>query len=550
MSSRIKEIKAAFAALEQLETAERRLDKEALLRANRDNPILQQVMKLVLGNQKFFVHITPKLTHCRAELSLWQAWAQFVHLLGRLERRELVGTKAKLATKHLLLRTDAGLAKWLLRILDHNLHIGVSAKTISAVWGKEFLYEGAVRGAERFVFRGCMLSKPRKNLPKKDAILPFPLGGEYKLDGERFLGFVWPSDGVVEIVSRGNKRAVYVEEVKSFVEQMLAAAAALSPRNEPVFLDGEFLARYKTDRGEAGWNKTASIIKRTTNFDLKWFLAEVCAVLWDWMPLKNYQEGRWEAPWQERKHHLLSLVPDLALKNLEPRIYEVSPNLAVLGHCIVQNEAELELLYRHALDNEFEGVITKQLQGPHIVDGNRTALSVKHKPEDETTGVILRLLRGRTGTKNGAASPAQIKQALKVLHAAETDSRVQDDGYYFYLHCRNETVARELSAKLRQATQDSAFRRVLADVKLVCYRYSARLGAFEVAGGKKGEIIFHVGGGLKEGNGTDPKLDQRTMLWKRRRQLVGRKIDFKYQADPKSVAKFRFNTFVRFRDDL
>jgi hypothetical protein len=542
-----KDIRAAFTLLEQLETVERRLDKEALLRSGRDNPVLQQIVKLVLGNRKFYVHITPRLTRCSAELSLWQAWAQFVHLLGRLERRELVGTKAKLVTKRLLLKTDSSLAKWLLRILDHNLHIGVSAKTISSVWGKEFLYEGAERGAERFTFRGCMLSKPRKDLPKKDAVLPFPLGGEWKLDGERFLGFVWPNDGVVEIVSRRNLRASFIESVKPFAEQMIAAAAELGHNGEPVFLDGEFLARRATPSGEPGWNKTASIIRRTTNFDPKWFLAEVSAVLWDWMPLKCYQEGRWDAPWLKRKHHLLSLVSGLDLKHLEPTVYEVSRNLAVLGHKILRSEAELEPFYRSALDHKVEGVITKQLGGPHIVDGHRSALSVKHKPEDAATGVILRALRGKTGTKNGAATSAQIKQALKVLRAA---GEVKDDGYYFCVLCPSEDRASKLGAKLRQATQDSAFHRVLVNAKRVYYRYSARLGSFEVAGGKKGEIIFHIGGGIKEGDGTDPKLDQRMMLWKRRRQLPGRKIDWKFQADPNKVAKFRFNTFVRFRDDL
>jgi ATP-dependent DNA ligase len=531
------EIKAAFAALERLEAAERRLDKEELLRKYRDNSVLQQVMTLVLGNQKFYVHVAPDLTRCSAELSLVNTWARFLHLLGKLERRELVGDKAKAATTKLLLSTDAALAKWLLRILDHNLRIGVNAKTLSTVWGKEFLYAGAVRGAEKFTFRGCMLSKPRKDLPKRDAVLRYPLGGEYKLDGERFLGFVWPREGVVEIVSRRNKRAPHVEAIKPFVVQMLAVAKELSPRGEPVFLDGEFLAK--------DWNKTASIVSRTKNFSEADFLAQVSAVLWDWAPLSAYQEGRWDAPWQERKNTLLGILPDFHPKQVRAQPYQFSQNIAVLGHRLVVSEADLEVFFREALDAGFEGVITKQPDGALILDGHRSALSVKHKPEDEATGVVLKVLSGKK--KNAAASAAQVRQARKMLLAAGS---IEDDGHYFFVVVKTAAAATKLGAQLRAATHDSSDRRVLVHGSKVLYRYGARLGRLVVAAGKKGETIFKVGGGFKEGNGTDPKLDQRMMLWRRRKKLVGRSVDFRYQDDPNSVAKYRFNKFVRFRDDL
>ena len=266
----------AFNVLERLEFTSSKLQKEALLQKHANNSAIKQILLMALGADTYFVHIAFDTSACANTLTVSKSWVRFVRLTEKLKTRKVTGNVAKSKVLGLLVDSNPIVAKWLLRILDHNLRIGVSTHTMQSVYGHQVLADATTSGAARFKFRGCMLSLPRKKLPKRDAEFQYPLGGELKLDGERFLCFIFPQQQLVEIVSRRNKRYPRIEQCKPFVKQLLNVADFLGG-GEPIFVDGEMLSK--------NWNSTSSVVSRTKNFSQKEFLETTRAIIWDWAPL-------------------------------------------------------------------------------------------------------------------------------------------------------------------------------------------------------------------------------------------------------------------------
>jgi hypothetical protein len=530
-------IRQTINVLERLEGINRRTEREDILTENSDNEVLKAVFQMALGSDKY--HIRPDIdpVECTGAMGIRKTWSQFLKLTELLKTRAITGNKARDRFDRFISQAHPLMAKWCLRIMDHNLHVGVSAKTVENVFGDTFFTGSTATGASNFKFNGCMLAKAKKDLPKKHSEFSFPVGAEYKLDGDRALIFVFPKKQSVEIVSRSNKRAFHLEAVELFIDQLLDFAEDLTPDRDPVFLDGEFLARGK------GWNRTSSIIRSTKNFSEKDFLDNMRVVLFDWAPLSAYESGVWDADWMFRKHELLGMLgdPDLTAFTISPRVHTFSQNIGIIGHRVFKTEVGLEKFYRHAVTAGYEGIMVKVLDGPLKVKNHRSHLIVKLKPEQDATGVIVKVLPGKG--KNGPASAAEVSKAERLLGAHAHD--LNDDGSYLWIVPDvSGKRLHELVGKLERAVGGGAARRVhLNDDGVVQYRYGARLGKLMVK--YKGKV-FGVGGGFKE---KDPG-DERMKLWRNRKKLLGKKVDFLYQDDKEEVAVGRFNRFVKLRFDL
>lgn len=533
-----KQVEAAFNCLERLEVYEKNKEKKALLEEEKDNPVLQTIFKMALGQDRYFIHPTLKLSRCTSELSAKNAWGRFLKLSEALKERRWGSKKSAAKARSLFTKSDPVLAKWLLRILDHDLRVGVGPKTITAVFGFGFLTGGKTgEDTASFQFRRCMLGLSYKRLPKKHKQFKYPKAGEYKLDGERALIFVFQKAKKVIIVSRANRRKKHIENVGSFTRQFLELAKDLVGRGENVFIDGEFLAKK--------WNKTSSVVSSYKNFDEESFLKDVRAIVWDWAPLEAYETGTFEMPWEERKLHLLGCSQEGVVPNplkISPKVYYRSPNIGILGHKALRTEAALHKFYNQALDRRFEGAMIKSMDAPMRLDDYRGPDVIKFKAEEEATGVIVRLEPGEKG-KNGPADPAITEKIHRMMNRV---GRVKKTKYYLQVKPNFATVG-ELEAfikRLKKAAKDSSARRIHCTSQgLVTFRHSARLRRFIVRhDGKE----FAVGGGLEHKGGSDQRME----LWKQRKDLVGVKIDFLFQKDPDPVAVARFNQFVRIRHDL
>lgn len=534
-----KQIDKALAVLELLETTTRKTEKEKLLSKHKTNPALQAIIKMALGGEKYYVHIDPDVGLCTSRFSKKKAWKKFITLTDLLKTRELGGKKGKAAVTNLFLCSDPLMVKWLHRIMSHDLRCGLGKKTVSSVYGKQWLVQGSLEGdgsyKHSFKWRQCSAARPLHKLPKKHQNLPFPVAGEFKLDGERSLNFCWPGDGDVQIVSRKPLHKPELEQLDPLTSQIVKVTKKVGDSRTPIFLDGEFLS--------TNWNETSSVVSSTKNFNPEKFLNDTVIILFDWAPIAAYEQGQFAMPWQKRKHHLLSsLAKDLDPENIHPGLYKTRyKNVMVLGHTIIHNEEELVAFYDLALQYKFEGIMTKTLDGAAIYDEKRGPEMVKHKPEEELTGSIVKCVAGKD-KKHGPSDPRLVKKAGRFMAKYGT---IRDDGYYIKVVVPEDQDGKELESTLKVLVKDAVDDRVWYNQKknLLTYRYSARLRHFVVKCNSK---TFHVGTGIKHKNGSDIRMK----LWRKRKKLIGAKVDFKHQPDPNPVAVMRFNSFVRLREDL
>jgi len=498
----------AIAVLNKLETLDKRKEKEALLHKFKDNDVLKDIFSLSFGDTRYYVR--PKLPETfTPSLTAQEAWNAFLMLLDRLRTRTITGKKAKEETSKLLSVTKPKMAKWFVRIMLHDLRVGVAAQTISNIWPDVFK-----RSEGDIVFRGCALAKKYSDI--ESSKLTWPMAGEPKLDGERALIFV--SGDNVYVFTRSGKRRDPIEQSKRFVQQILQLASVL-PENE-VFLDGEFLAK--------DWNSTSKIIRRTKNFDEDKFLSDVCLYVWDWLPYEDYVNSS-AKPWKDRKTSLFKAIG----ADKHTKTIKFSDNIAIIGHRILRDEKTAMLYYEKMVDNGFEGIMLKSMEAGYEV--KRTKDILKVKPEDEDTATIVEVVCGK-----GKHAEADKETVQTVLQTLKKYGKVKKTDIYLICEFNDSSKCVQVAKKLRKIIGDSTDRRLTVKNNRIYFRYGPRLGYF-MAVTSNGDKI-RIGGGIKD--------KEREQLWKNRSKLVGKKIDYISQSDPNKVAVGRFNRFVRLRDDL
>jgi len=531
-------LKSAILVLEDIEAADGKNAREELLRVNKDNQALQEILYCSLGTEKYHIRLPDKIDSADKLLNPLLSFKKFLVVLQVLNARKIKSTKeAKAKVTGFLRKCHPRLRKWFQRTINHNLRIGVSGTTVEKVYGTGF-WTGAKEG--EFHYHGCSLAKKMEDAYPGDKEPEFPVAVEFKLDGERSMPFVFFDDGDnyhVEIYTRGKLRKEQVESVEPLMLQFLGVAEKLAEisgieDSGGMFLDGEFLA---TD-----WNETSSAVGKTVNFDEAAFLEQIKVILFDWAPISAYMAKQFDMPWKKRKQLLMQAA---GAKRPFEKVMRIEDNVYVLGHKIVHNMDELEAFHARSLDGGFEGSMIKVLNAPHVFHRKHKCI-LKLKPEDEETGTITRLVSGEG--MHSAASNADRQRVLSLMHDWQGDGTcdgIENDGSYF--HAMGIEHPDEAVKELRSIIKDSVDRRVSVhlDDDTVSYRYGERLGFFEVDW--NGETI-HVGGGLRFKAGQDDRM----RFWQAREDLVGTKIDFKVQKDQTDVAKARFNKFVRLREDL
>ncbi len=534
-------VKTAIMVLEAIESAEGRKAKETLLQENMDNPVLQEFLLKALGKDKYYIRIKGEIESADDRLPLLDSYLKLLKALNALNTRKIKGKDAKAKVTAFFAACPPRSRKWYQRVLDHDLRLGVSRKTVEKVYGSGF-WTGAKEG--EFHFHGCCLAKKFEDAYPGDKEPDWPLAAEFKLDGERSLPFLFVRDKEaveLQVYTRRLLRKPEVEGVQPLIDQFLAFSHTLCeiadlPANTDMFLDGEFLA--------SNWNDTSSVVSKTKNFDEAQFLSDVKVILFDWAPVEAYMAKKYELPWKVRKQLLMRAA---GAKRRFEKVKRATDNLYVLGHRLVYNMEELSAFHERSLDGGFEGTMLKVLDAPHVFDRKHKYV-LKLKPEDDETGEIVECCSGEG--MHAAASTgdkAKVKGLVDTGMAEGTCEGVDDDGSYFNIFFDNEENAEAFLAAAKERVKDVTDHRLSRHVAAttVSYRYGPRLGYFVV---KWNDDTIHVGGGLRFKAGNDERMD----YWQRRAELVGHYIDFRVQRDKASVAKARFNKFVgvRLREDL
>lgn len=527
-------LRDAIRALEALEKATGRLQKEEILLDNKANDFFTALLKYAMDGTVYNVTVNDDaITVTGDRLSPVKSFSAFEKLLAKLNGRVITGNAAISEVNAFLGSSHPRLRKWYARTINHDLRVGVGKKTLEKALGRDFL--AVMEEGASWYYHGCLLAKSYDDvIVKKGKSLEYPVAVEVKLDGERALLFVFPETNEVQVYTRGKKRRIRIENTLPYVSQVINFAKALNTKfgvdpSSPIFLDGEFFG--------LNWNQTSSIVRRTKNFSEEDFLDNIRTILWDWAPLPAYVDREFDLGWKRRKALLMQAA---GLKRSAKRITQADDNIYVMGHRIAYDREDLYDIYNRAVDAGFEGLMVKQLDSPHVFTRNHTYV-LKLKPEDEMTGTVLDVNSGKK--KHAEAPPQDRKRVYKALSAYNAVN-LRRDGSYYHLLTDSVEEAEKVAEALRVLVSDATDRRISTHLEnTVSYRYGCRLGYLVVENNGK---EFHVGGGFRHKAGQDQRME----FWRNRTKLVGAKLDFIAQADPAEVAAARFNRFVRFREDL
>jgi DNA ligase-1 len=529
------EIREALEILEELEATNKGSDKQEILRQGADNEVLRTLIMMVVGQDRFHIRPSEDIpAQSTQKQKATAVYARFLKITDQLKTREVTGNKATERVETFLASLFPVPKKWYTRVINKNLRIGVSEKTVRKVWGDEAMN---LSGDDEIIFfkDKCPLAEKWDDLVKKKSWTGVEYGedgwlSEPKLDGDRALIFVFPQEERVVVLTRGGKRWTHLEECDAFVENMLETHHKVAPYTgfgdtKPTMYDGEFISR------SGSWNETSSIVRSHVNFDEERFLSQIRVLLWDWCPIVYFNSGEFRLPLSERKYTLMKAA---GAKKSFTKFKLLANQCYIVGHRVVYNDEEMWKDNRRRLKAGFEGSMLKNPNAFMLME--RTADVIKIKPEDSATGVIVGFKPGKG--KHAAAKDSYTKKARREM---KQWGDVEDDGYFLHCKCGKKNV-KKLIKTLQQTVNDSNDRRISchANASTVSYRYSPRLGYFVVKT-EEGERI-RVGGKMK--------FDQLMDYWMRRRELKGTKIDYKYQGGSEEVAKARFNKFDRLRPDL
>jgi len=346
--------------LESLEKTSSRLEKEDILKKNRDNELLRRVIVAALDPYTTYgvAKVAVPLRYVKTQnLDETQRFENFLLLLEELSKRKLTGNSAKYTVvSHLAEMTNLE-RKWANRILLKNLRCGVQDSTANKVW------QGCVKP---FAVALADTLQTRPNAGGFDIIddVKYPVAVQPKLDGLRCVAV--KQDGKVTMYTRNGTVLETAPKIKACLEEHKAFVDGV--------LDGELMAE--------DWNESASIVmsKKNSKDD-----SRLKFHVFDFVCINEWKNLRGTTPQRLRREALLNIFQD------------ADPSISVVEEYFVENESQLREAYANCLSFGFEGVMLKDRDEPYIF--KRSSAVVKLKPVSTWEGTVIGTYDGRLGGK-------------------------------------------------------------------------------------------------------------------------------------------------------
>ncbi len=342
---------SVISILEELESDNSRLFKEAVLTRNKGNEVLHRFLVMAFDPWKNWgvtKYDKPAAQHpvaCGDDVIV-----EYMDLLERLNRREVKGNAAREAVTQAIGRGDTLAQKWMERLLWRNLRCGVSATTINKIWPGSIV-PFAVALAESLTTVGV-----NGDFKITDPIR-YPIRVEAKLDGLRCVSV--KHNGEVTMYTRSGTVLETMPKIKAAIE-------ALSSDN--FVLDGEAM-------GE-DWNESASVLMSSKS---KKDDGNIRYHVFDWVSFEDWQAQKTKLTYQDRLQNMVSTV------GAGPMISEGPFRYVKTKVC--SNEAELRSFYSQCLDEGYEGVMLKDMEAPY--KWKRSDAILKMKPVATEEGVVV-----------------------------------------------------------------------------------------------------------------------------------------------------------------
>ena len=255
---------------------------------------------------------------------------------------------------------------WFRRILLKDLKCGCDVKTINKV--RKSLNKSLIPVFE------CQLAQ---DSAKHESKLTGKKICQSKLDGIRVLSIIYPS-GFVQQFSRNGKELLNFETVK---EELAKLAPYIK---EPVVLDGEVMSESFQDLMKQVFRKEQVQTKDATLY------------LFDFVPLKDFQEGIYSTKQEDRLVQLRALLLAGVAENNLDHIRMLEYTLVDLD--TIEGQEQFKDINKKAVEAGFEGIMIKDIEAPY--ECKRTSSWLKLKPFIEVSLTVKGFEEG-TGKNEG-----------------------------------------------------------------------------------------------------------------------------------------------------
>jgi len=362
-------MKPPYEVIRELESTNSRLDKEAILRreAQAENSELFAGLRLALDPlMPFNVKKVGTKESDSREGNLPQE--EFNQLCVDLTNREVTGHSAANAVHEAMCKSGhSQWNDWYRKILLKDLRAGISEKTVNKILKEQGRTSWMVP-----LFGGCQLAYDGEKNQKR---LVGPKQVEVKLDGVRALTFVrnTPNGVTVDMFSRNGKK---FENFTHIEDQIVQAHAELGNPPFDYVLDGEVMSSSFQDLMKQVYRKS----------DVQ--AQDAVLHAFDMVSLYEWQTGYSTTPQKFRTYQLKDwYVP------YESKLH----NISILDHELVNldtNEGcdRLKQLNRHALDNDYEGLVLKDPEAGY--QNSRSYAWIKLKPVIEVSLTVESVVEG------------------------------------------------------------------------------------------------------------------------------------------------------------
>ena len=402
--------------IRSLEDHPSRLNKEAIIEAEKDNAELFEGFNLALspfitfGIKKVPTHSGPD-----GQGLPWVAFKELCHLLST---RQLTGDDARSAIELALsASTQTQWNDWYRRILIKDLRCGVSEKTINKI------VKNAVPLFE------CMLAHDGANHEKKVAGKKLL---EPKLDGVRVLTIVDCEARTVVQYSRNGKELVNFPHI---TEGLLAH---IDDFDRSFVLDGEIIS--------TSFQALMKQVHRKSDADA----SDAVLMLFDILPLSEFKKGK-SVLGQKRRTKFLQ-----NFKAIFDKVGNIGiiPQIEVdLGSAV--GEIQFVAFNKEAIDNGYEGIMIKDVDA--VYECKRSVSWLKQKPFIEVSLTVLETEEGtgRNEGKMGALVCEGVEdgKTIKVNVGSGFTDQDRDD----FWNCRVDGQVVEVRADAITQNQDGTY---------------------------------------------------------------------------------------------
>jgi DNA ligase-1 len=345
--------------IRSLEEHASRLNKEAIIEAQKDNTELFEGFNLALS--PFITFGVKKVPSHGGPDGQGLPWVAFKELCTLLSTRQLTGDDARSAIELALsASTQRQWNDWYRRILIKDLRCGVSEKTINKI------VKDAVPVFE------CMLAHDGANHEKKVTGTKLL---EPKLDGVRVVTIIDAEARTATMYSRNGK----VLENFSHITTSLESNIELFERSW--VLDGEMVS--------SSFQELMKQVHRKENAQTD----DARLMLFDILPLSEFKKGK-SVMGQRRRSNLLrsmkAALDKIGSIDIIPQI-EVDLDSAV-------GEMQFKQYNKDAIDAGFEGIMIKDIDAPYVC--KRHVAWLKQKPFIEVSLAVVAVEEG-TGKNEG-----------------------------------------------------------------------------------------------------------------------------------------------------